>query len=112
MPLRATRVVISTKNITTMLAFYRSVLGLEVVTDEKGFKELDAGGLRIALQEGASTVGMKAPKLVFFAEDVDAERNRLVTRGAKFMPVVTTGDVSTADGRDPDGNPIGLSNRR
>lgn len=111
MALRVARIILFTKNMATMLAFYRSVLGLEVVTDEKGFKELDGGGIRIALHEGSSSVGMKAPKLVFFADDVEAMRNQLVARGAKFMPVIEAGELRMADGRDPDGNPIGLSNR-
>jgi hypothetical protein len=87
MGLKLARIVVFTNNLTTMTAFYRSVLDLEVVIDEKGYKELDGGGCRIALQSGSSKVGMKAPKLVFFAPDVEAQRERLVRRGAKFMPV-------------------------
>ena len=111
MGLKLARIVVFTNNLTTMTAFYRSVLDLEVVIDEKGYKELDGGGCRIALQSGSSKVGMKAPKLVFFAPDVESQRERLVRRGAKFMPVITTDEAMTCDGRDPDGNPIGLSNR-
>jgi catechol 2,3-dioxygenase-like lactoylglutathione lyase family enzyme len=110
--LNLTRVMLFTRNMPAMLAFYRDVLGLPVVTDEKGFKELDAGGCRIALHNGGSIVGSRPPKLVFFAADVEAVRATLTARGAKLGAISSGGGLARCDGRDPDGNHWGLSDRQ
>ena len=47
---------------------------------------------------------------MFYAKDVAATREKLVTRGAKFGKV-HEGEFCLCDGKDPDGNPIQLSNR-
>jgi hypothetical protein len=48
---------------------------------------------------------------VFFADDVAALRETLVSRGAKFGKVRSGEVLCLCDGKDPDGNPIQLSNR-
>ncbi len=105
------RVILFTAQIDAMSEFYGKVLGLKQVTDEKGWKEFDAGSARIALHSGPSSPGRKGPKIVFHAKDVAALRKTLVAKGAKFGKV-RDGDVfCLCDGRDPDDNPIQLSNR-
>jgi catechol 2,3-dioxygenase-like lactoylglutathione lyase family enzyme len=94
-----------------MSRFYGEVLGLEQVTEEEGWKEFAAGGVKIALHSGAASPGKKGPKIVFYAEDVAAEREELVGRGAKFGKVREGEMLCLCDGKDPDGNPIQLSNR-
>jgi hypothetical protein len=47
---------------------------------------------------------------VFHAKDVAATRAKLVSRGAVFRKV-HEGAFRLCDGKDPDGNPIQLSNR-
>jgi len=47
------RIVLFTKDMPRMVAFYRDVLGLKVAKDEKGWKEFDANGCVIALHNGA-----------------------------------------------------------
>jgi len=64
----------------------------------------------IALHSGPASPGRKGPKIVFHAEDVTAMRERLVARGARFGKV-RQGQFCLCDGKDPDGNPIQLSNR-
>jgi hypothetical protein len=54
--------------------------------------------------------GRKGPKIVFHADDVAALRETLVGRGARFGKV-RQGEFCLCDGKDPDGNPIQLSNR-
>ena len=84
---------------------------MEQVSSEKGWREFAAGGACIALHSGPSSPGRKGPKLVFHANDVAALREILVARGARFGKV-QQGDVfCLCDGKDPDGNPIQLSNR-
>jgi hypothetical protein len=106
------RVILFTAQIDAMSKFYGDVLGLiKIVSYEKGWQEFAAGGTRIALHSGPSSPGRKGPKIVFQAKDVAALREKLVARGARFGKV-RQGDVyCLCDGKDPDGNPIQLSNR-
>jgi catechol 2,3-dioxygenase-like lactoylglutathione lyase family enzyme len=109
-PMKLARVILFTARMDAMSAFYGDVLGLTRVTEEKGWKEFAAGGTRIALHSGPSSPGRKGPKLVFYAKDVAALRDRLVARGAKFGKV-REGEFHLCDGKDPDGNPVQLSSR-
>ena len=49
--------------------------------------------------------------IVFYAKDVAAERAELVAKGARFGKVRIWDALQLCDGKDPDGNPIQLSNR-
>ena len=108
--MKMTRVILFTGRMDAMSKFYGEVLGLKQVTNEQGWREFAAGGATIALHSGPSSPGRKGPKIVFHAEDVAALRDRLVARGARFGKV-REGQFRLCDGRDPDGNPIQLSNR-
>jgi len=109
--MKMARVILFTGQMDAMSRFYGEVLGLKQVTVEKGWREFAAGGAHIALHSGPSSPGRKGPKIVFHAEDVAALRETLVARGARFGKV-RQGDVfCLCDGKDPDGNPIQLSNR-
>jgi len=44
MALKVARVILFTKHMAGMTAFYRDVLGLPLRVDERGYKEFDAGG--------------------------------------------------------------------
>lgn len=105
------RVILFTGQIDAMSDFYGNVLGLRQVTVEKGWREFAAGGARIALHSGPASPGRKGPKIVFYAADVAALRETLVARGAKFGKVRQGEQFCLCDGKDPDGNPIQLSNR-
>jgi len=108
--MKLARVILFTAQIDAMSQFYGEVLGLKQITDEKGWREFAAGGARIALHSGPSSPGRKGPKIVFQAKDVAALREKLVARGANFGKV-REGEFCLCDGKDPDGNPIQLSNR-
>lgn len=109
--MKMARIILFTSQMNAMSHFYREVLGLKRITEEKGWQEFDAGGPTIALHSGPSSPGTKGPKIAFYAEDVAALRQTLVARGAKFGKV-RQGEVFTlCDGKDPDNNPIQLSNR-
>ena len=105
------RVILFTGQMEIMSKFYGQVLGLEQVSEEKGWREFAAGGARIALHSGPSSPGRKGPKIVFHAEDVAALRETLVARGAKLGKVRQGETFCLCDGKDPDGNPIQLSDR-
>lgn len=108
--MKMARIILFTAQIEAMSEFYGRVLGLRRITSQSGWKEFSAGGTRIALHSGPSSPGRKGPKIVFHAGDVAATRAKLVARGAKFGKV-RQGEFCLCDGRDPDGNPIQLSNR-
>jgi hypothetical protein len=96
------RVILFTWQLEKMSKFCGEVLGLERVTDEKGWREFAAGGATLALHSGPSSPG---------AKDVAAAREKLVARGAKFGKVRHGDAYCLCDGKDPDGNPIQLSDR-
>ena len=108
--MKMARIILFTGQIDAMSRFYHKVLGLRQITDEKAWKEFAAGGATIALHSGPSSPGRKGPKIVFHAQDVADLRETLVARGAKFGKV-REGEFCLCDGKDPDGNPIQLSNR-
>jgi len=109
--MKLARVILFTARMDAMSEFYGAVLGLKPVTVEKGWREFAAGGARIALHSGPSSPGRKGPKIVFYAKDVAALREKLVARGARFGKVHEGEVFCLCDGKDPDGNPIQLSNR-
>jgi predicted enzyme related to lactoylglutathione lyase len=105
------RVILFTAQMDAMSNFYGTVLGLKQATNEKGWREFEAGGARIALHSGPSSPGRKGPKIVFHAKDVAALRTKLMAKGAKLGRVRDGGVFCLCDGKDPDGNPIQLSSR-
>ena len=111
MQLSMRRIVLFTKDMPGMIAFYRDVLGLPLVKDEPGWKELDAKGCVIALHNGSSQVGKRPPKIGFWAGDVAAAREALVARGARLGKIMSGGGLTRREGKDPDGNPFSISDR-
>ncbi len=110
MKMKMARIILFTNQMDKMTAFYRDVLGLKQVTNDPGWREFAAGGVTVALHSGRPSPGRKGPKIAFHAKDVAALREKLVKRGAKFGEV-STGEFHLCNGKDPDGNPIQLSNR-
>ena len=109
--MKMARVILFTGQIDAMSKFYGEVLGLKQIKDEKGWREFAACGACIALHSGPSSPGRKGPKIVFHAKDVAAMRETLVARGARFGEVRQGEIFCLCDGKDPDGNPIQLSDR-
>jgi len=105
------RIVLFTKDMPGMIAFYRDVLGLKLLKDEPGWKELDANGCIIALHNGTSRVGARPPKIGFWASDVAAARAALIERGARLGKMLSGTGLIRCEGKDPDGNPFSISNR-
>jgi catechol 2,3-dioxygenase-like lactoylglutathione lyase family enzyme len=111
MRLSMRRIVLFTRDMPGMIAFYRDVLGLRMVKDESGWKELDADGCMIALHNGTSQVGKRPPKIGFWAKDVAAARETLIARGAKLGKVMSGRGLTRCEGKDPDGNQFSISDR-
>jgi catechol 2,3-dioxygenase-like lactoylglutathione lyase family enzyme len=112
MQLRVSRIILFTANMDQMVAFYRDVLGFKLRTSDKGWKTFDAGSCEIALHSGGRKPGLRSPKIQFDVKDVAATRDWLIARGAKMSKVSSTDGLDLCGGKDPDGNPFSLSNRR
>jgi hypothetical protein len=113
MKLELRRIILFTANMDAMRRFYAEVIGLKPLPGaEPGWIEYDAGACRIALHAGKSERGSRPPKIVFFAGDVAATRAALIKRGAKLGKVTSTRDFDMCGGKDPDGNPLGISSRK
>jgi catechol 2,3-dioxygenase-like lactoylglutathione lyase family enzyme len=111
MELSLKRIIIFTNAMPAMTRFYRDVLGLRQKSDEPGWKVFDAGGCDLALHNGTSAVGTRAPKLSFFSANVASTRDALLKRGAKLGKVKSKDGLDLCEGSDPDGNPFQISNR-
>jgi hypothetical protein len=109
--MKLARVILFTTQMEAMSAFYGTVLDLPLISQEKGWREFGTDGASIALHSGPPSPGRKGPKIVFYANDVAALRGELVARGAAFGKVRDGEVLCLCDGKDPDGNPIQLSNR-
>jgi catechol 2,3-dioxygenase-like lactoylglutathione lyase family enzyme len=109
--MKMARVILFTSRMDAMSKFYGELLGLKLKTQEKGWIEFAAGRASIALHSGPSSPGRKGPKIVFYAKDVAALRETLVAKGARFGKVRQGEVLTLCDGKDPDGNPVQLSNR-
>lgn len=112
MKLSLRRIVLFTRQMPEMTSFYRGVLGLKLRNDEPGWKEFDASGCVIALHNGTSSIGKRPPKLGFWADDIAAARQELIGRGAKMSKLMAGGGLTRCEGKDPDGNPFSISDRR
>ena len=105
------RIILFTDQIDVLSAFYREHFGLNLVTDEPKWKELDAGGCRIALHAGSKgQPNSRTPKMAFRCADVPAKRDELIARGVA-MGKLWQGEISFSDGVDPDGNAFQISDR-
>lgn len=103
--MKLARVILFTRHMATMTAFYRDVLGLSLKIQEKGWVEFDV----LALHEGTGKVG--TIKLAFGSTDVAKTRDQLAARGARMGKVKDFGGLVLCDGKDPDGNLFQISNR-
>ena len=103
--MKLARVILFVRNMATMTAFYRDVLGLPVKSEEQGWVEFDG----FALHRGASKPG--STKLAFGSKDVVQTREELIARGARMGKLKDYGGLVLCDGKDPEGNLFQISNR-
>lgn len=104
----------------SQLAFYRSVLGLEV-KEPSGAKDLsemhwvdpETGVCSLALHGGSQyRSGPDAPKMVFGVSDSEAARARLLASGAPMGAIRSrTPGILVSDENDPAGNTLSIESR-
>ena len=113
------RVIVFVADVERCAAFYCDAFGFRRLTSEspaKEWLELETGGCRLAFHKARGAKGPTGSannphKIVFYAKDVEAAREELVSRGAKMGKVITFGELVMCDGRDPEGHAFQISNR-
>ena len=92
------------------VAFYRDVVGLDLVTASAVFSFFDAGSIRIALNVGDPPHPSVTTEIVLEVDDVLTSFSAMSARGVPFEiePRMVTGDgareLHAAHFRDPDGH--------
>jgi catechol 2,3-dioxygenase-like lactoylglutathione lyase family enzyme len=117
------RAILFVKRLEPMVSFYGDTLGLTLLKDgsSQSWAEFAAEGARLALHaipaELAETIVVADPprpreetpiKLVFWVDDVAAERTRLLSRGVVMLELRAWG---ACDGVDPEGNVFQIAQR-
>jgi len=111
------QIALPTRDLAKAVAFYRDILGLELMFEVSGMAFFDAGGVRLMI--GGSETG-KAPQgenvIYFDAGDWSATETALEGRGLKFERAAEV--VQRAEGKkkehalrffkDPDGNMLAI----
>ncbi|WMS44348.1 VOC family protein [Acuticoccus sp. MNP-M23] len=110
------RIVIYTKKMPEMAAFYGNAFGYEAIhrADDR-IVELcpPAGGLTLLLHPAGKgqREGQALVKLVFDTPDVETARDALIARGIEVGPLHDGGGYRFANLKDPSGNSVSLSSR-
>ncbi len=96
------------------LAFYRDVLGIEVVSENQFWSELRAGDVRLALHDGGEDAQRGGWTICLETDDLDLLRTRLMEAGVECdSEYHETPSGATLAFRDPDGNRLqGLQPRK
>ena len=108
--------VIYTKAMDAMIAFYVDHFGYELADDpDDRIKELrpPSGGMALFLHPAAKSQkqGQALVKLAFAVPDVAAAREVLLARGVQVGPVHGADGYAFANLKDPSGNPVSLTSR-
>ena len=121
MPLH--RVIIFVGDVQKCAEFYGNAFGFKTVPSDlpiAEWAELDTGGCRLAFHQAHGPNGpiksstgsqMNPHKIVFHAQDVDAARADLVSKGANMGQIKRFGPLVMCDGQDPEGHVFQISNR-
>lgn len=111
------RLVIYTKNIEKMSAFYEKYFGFKVRTlpwDRIVELVPSNGGATILLHQAARSVkiGQVTVKLSFDVDDVEKFHAQCAKKGLKFGSIHKGDGYFFANAKDPDKNSIQISNRK
>lgn len=110
--MKLSRIILFVGDVDGLSAFYQRHFGMAVVSQEKGWVELDGEGCNLALHKkhGKSASDSNA-KICFGVGDVSAERARLESEGLVFGKSFEFEGMSFCDTEDLEGNKIQLSSR-
>ena len=123
-PMPLNRVIVFVANVQKCAQFYADVFGFSKLKSDQPpteWIELETGGCRLAFHKARGPKGpINTPtgsaasphKIVFYARNVEAAREKLVARGATMGNALKCGKLVLCDGRDPEGHAFQISNRR
>lgn len=101
-----TRVMLFVKDVPRVAAFYRDVLGLQVLGEITAeWVELSAGNCAVALHrtnQALSECGESSAKIVFGVRDIPAAKALLESRGVKMGKIHSFSGIDICDGHDPE----------
>ncbi|MBS0360837.1 MAG: VOC family protein [Proteobacteria bacterium] len=110
---RLMQITLPAKDLDRSVAFYDGVLGVKLLFRVKGAAFLDAGGVRLRLEQSGTPAPTGAVELYF--DDPGLSRAKpLAARGVRFVgPPETVQHLATTDVQlleltDPDGNALAL----
>jgi catechol 2,3-dioxygenase-like lactoylglutathione lyase family enzyme len=110
-------VIVYVEDMAAQVAFYRDVLGLSVIVPEGAFDAaavywvlFDTGDCKLALHGGGRRrFGEDAPKFVFFVDDIQAARKKLLAAGVPTGEIRSPAPgIEVADSKDPEGNAFSI----
>ncbi|MBA4293090.1 hypothetical protein C0431_08970 [bacterium] len=110
--MRIGRVVLFVDDVAGLAEFYQRCFGMEIVSKEKGWIELDGRGCNLGLHaaKGADGEGSNA-KICWLTGDVLGEKERLEDLGVKFVREFEWEGMRFADFVDPAGNVVQITDR-
>ena len=110
---RLMQITLPAKDLDRSVAFYAGTLGVKLLFRVKGAAFLDAGGVRLRLEE--SQIGAPTGSVELYWDDPGLTRVApLAARGVRFIGPPETvqrlkaSDVKLAEFTDPDGNALAL----
>ena len=114
-------VILYVRDMSLQVAFYRDKLGLALLYADKPndlqncyWVVFDTGACKLALHGGGScSFGEDAPKIVFFVDDIEQDRELLLRRGIELQEIFSPAPgVFVCNGRDSEGNKLSLESCR
>lgn len=115
--MRVSNIILRVSNMTRSLRFYRDEVGIPVVWESSDFSFLDAGTIRLALNQPVDGVAPdeSLTEIVLEVDDVHATYESMVERGVVFRiaprEVMREGEraLHAADFRDPDEHVLSIT---
>ncbi len=103
------------KDIEKIATFYEKYFGLKRNgIAQEGYLELVSGGVKLALHQAhgkGSRKSLTPVKIIFYSRSVRQKVKALEKRGLKFGKLWQWQNFVFCDTKDPEGNPIQISNR-
>ena len=109
--MRVSHVILRVTDLDASVAFYRDLVGLELISETPGFVFFDGGSIQIALNVNPDEpTDETSTELVLEVDDVSSTVKEMEDRGIEFevplRAVTTAGDrtLHATHFRDPDGH--------
>ncbi len=109
--MRLSHVILRVTDLDASVAFYRDLVGLELISETPGFVFFVSGSIQIALNANQDEpTDETSTELVLEVDDVSSTVKEMEDRGIEFevplRPVTTAGDrtLHATHFRDPDGH--------